>query len=39
MVLMLFVIVGTLRRWVKLLGIEGTVTDAHGVQVKTLVEE
>ena len=39
MVLMLFVIAGTLRRWIALLGIEGTVRDSHGVEVKALVEE
>lgn len=39
MVLMLFVIVGTLRRWRVLLGIRTTTTDAYGVVVKALVRE
>ena len=39
MVLMLFVIIGVLRRWVALLNIHTTVKDSYGVEVKTIVEE
>lgn len=39
MVLMLFVIVGTLRRWAVLLGMHTTTTDEYGVVVKTVVPE
>ena len=39
MVLMLFVIAGTLRRWAVLLGIRTTTRDAWGNEVKALVEE
>ncbi len=39
MVLMLFVIAGTLRRWAVLLGIRTTTRDAWGNEVKVLVEE
>lgn len=39
MVLMLFVIVGVLLRWSKLLGIRTTVKDEYGNDVKVLVEE
>ena len=39
MCLMLFVIVGTLRRWSVLLNIKTTVKDDYGVEVKTIVTE
>lgn len=39
MCLMLFVIVGVLRRWMVLLNIHTTVKDKYGVEVKTIVEE
>ena len=39
MFLMLFVIVGTVRRWIVLLGIHTTVKDAYGDEVKVLVAE
>ena len=39
MFLMLFVIVGTVRRWVVLLGIHTTVKDEYGDEVKVLVAE
>ena len=39
MFLMLFVIVGTVRRWIVLLGIHTTVKDEYGDEVKVLVAE
>ena len=39
MFLMLFVIVGTIRRWIVLLGIHTTVKDEYGDEVKVLVAE
>ena len=39
MVLMVFVIVGTLRRWTELMGIKTLVTDSYGESVRELVEE
>ncbi len=39
MVLMGFVIVGTVRRWTKLLAIKTVVKDKYGVEVKEIVEE
>lgn len=39
MCLMLFVIVGTIRRWIVLLGIHTTVKDEYGDEVKVLVAE
>ena len=39
MCLMLFVIVGTLRRWLALINIKTTVKDSYGVEVKALVNE
>lgn len=39
MFLMLFVIVGTVRRWIVLLGIHTTVKDEYGDEVKVLVTE
>lgn len=39
MLLMLFVIYGTIRRWVVLLGIHTTVKDEYGEEVKVLVAE
>lgn len=39
MLLMLFVIVGTIRRWLVLLNIKTTVKDDHDVEVKAIVAE
>ncbi len=39
MLLMLFVIVGTLRRWMQLLAIRTTTKDAYGNDVKVVVQE
>lgn len=39
MVLMLFVIIGVLRRWLALLNIRTTVRDAYGNEVKAIVNE
>ena len=39
MLLMLFVIIGTIRRWLVLLNIKTTVKDDHGVEVKAIVAE
>ncbi len=39
MVLMLFVIIGVLRRWLALLNIRTTVRDAYGDEVKAIVNE
>ena len=39
MVLMVFVIVGTFRRWSELMGIKTLVTDSYGESVRQLAEE
>ena len=39
MLLMLFVIIGTLRRWSVLLNIKTTTHDSYGVEVKAIVNE
>ena len=39
MVLMVFVLVGTIRRWIELMNIKGTVNDAYGEPVRALAEE
>ena len=39
MVLMVFVLVGTIRRWIELMNIKSTVNDAYGEPVRALAEE
>ena len=39
MVLMIFVLVGTIRRWIELINTNGTVNDAYGEPVRALAEE
>ena len=39
MVLMVFVLVGTIRRWIELMNTTGTVNDAYGEPVRALAEE
>ena len=39
MVLMVFVLVGTIRRWIELMNTKGTVNDAYGEPVRALAEE
>ena len=39
MVLVLAVLIGAFRKWIYLINIKGTVTDAYGEEVKELVEE
>ena len=39
MVLMVFVLVGTFRRWTELMGIKTLVTDSYGESVRELAEE
>ena len=39
MVLMIFVLVGTIRRWIELMNTKGTVNDAYGEPVRALAEE
>ena len=39
MVLMVFVIVGTFRRWSELMGVKTLVTDSYGESVRQLAEE